>query len=320
MFAHILGLALENAALRLFSRSAGIESGDSSPHSTLLPVLEQAAFLLAPAWEERGLWSAAKRRRFGFPAERGERLNAPFGTAPPQHVGKDPRPGPGERAMPLPPAAIWVLGGLLSYLLGAVPFGLIAGLALKGVDIREHGSRNVGATNALRVLGKPIGIAVHVLDIAKGFVPSFALARLFAGGNGDAVAALGIAYGSAAILGHVFPVYLKFHGGKGMATSLGAFLGLAWLPTLLGALVWLAVRAATRYVSVASMTAVAAIPVAMTLVPDPANLGLRTWCKLEYIVFGALVALLVIIRHKSNIVRLLQGTEHRAGETERNEG
>ena len=208
---------------------------------------------------------------------------------------------------------LWVAGGVLSYLLGAVPFGLMAGLALKGVDIRGQGSRNIGATNALRVLGRPIGIAVHVLDIAKGFVAAFLLARLFAGGEGRAVPALGIAYGSAAILGHVFPVYLKFRGGKGMATSLGAFLGVAWLPTVLGGIVWLAVKTATRYVSVASMTAVAAVPLAMAFAPDPFAGGARTWCRPELIAFGAVVALLVIVRHRSNIVRLLQGTEHKAG-------
>ncbi len=210
--------------------------------------------------------------------------------------------------------ALYALGGLLSYLLGAVPFGLIAGLALKGVDIRQHGSRNIGATNALRVLGRPVGIAVHVLDIAKGFVPAFLLARLFATGRSDALPALGVAYGSAAVLGHVFPVYLGFRGGKGMATSLGAFLGVAWLPTLIGGLAWVLVRAATRYVSVASMASVTLIPVAMALVPDPFGAGARTWCRAEYLAFGALVAALVIARHKSNIVRLIQGTEHKIGE------
>ena len=203
------------------------------------------------------------------------------------------------------PPATWALGVLLSYLLGAVPFGLLAGLVLKGVDIRERGSRNIGATNALRVLGRPIGIAVHMLDIAKGFVASFALARLFAAGDAGAVTGLGIACGSAAILGHVFPVYLKFRGGKGMATSLGAFLGLAWLPTLIGGAVWLAVKTATRYVSVASMAAGVAIPAAMAALPP--------WRKPELIVFGAVVALLVIVRHRSNIVRLIHGTENKAG-------
>ena len=210
--------------------------------------------------------------------------------------------------------ALYVAGGLLSYLLGAVPFGLIAGLVLRGVDIREQGSRNLGATNALRVLGRPIGIAVHVFDIAKGFVPAFLFARLFAGGDGRAAPALGIAYGSAAILGHVFPVYLRFRGGKGMATSLGAFLGVAWLPTLLGGVTWLAVRALTRYVSVASMVAVVVVPLAMAFVPDPCLGGAHTWCRTELIVFGALVAALVVVRHKSNIARLLRGTENKVGQ------
>jgi hypothetical protein len=89
IFARILGLALKDAGFRPFPGSAGIESGDISPHSTILPVLEQAAFLLAPALEEGGLWSAAKRRRFGFPAKRGDRPNAPFSTVRPQDAGKD---------------------------------------------------------------------------------------------------------------------------------------------------------------------------------------------------------------------------------------
>jgi len=210
--------------------------------------------------------------------------------------------------------AAFALGVAVSYLLGAVPFGLVAGLVLKGIDIREHGSRNIGATNALRVLGRPIGVAVHVLDIAKGFVPAFCLPRLLAGGRGDLVPALGIACGLAAIVGHVFPVYLRFRGGKGMATSLGVFLGLAWLPTLVAAVVWLAVRQATRYVSVASMTAIVAIPVGMAFLPDPLRDGARTWRQPELIAFGAAVAALVVARHRANIARLLRGEEHKIGE------
>jgi len=216
--------------------------------------------------------------------------------------------------MPAPPSILYGAGALLSYLLGAAPFGLIAGLAFKGIDIRQHGSRNIGATNALRVLGRPVGITVHALDIAKGFVASFALARLFAAGDAGVVPALGIGYGSAAILGHVFPVYLKFRGGKGMATSLGVFLGLAWLPTLIAAVAWLVVRQVTRYVSVASMTSVVSIPITMAVVPDPLSSGARTWAKAPFILFGAVVALLVIVRHKSNVRRLLAGTENKIGQ------
>jgi glycerol-3-phosphate acyltransferase PlsY len=211
-------------------------------------------------------------------------------------------------------ATLYGLGVVLSYLLGAVPFGLLAGLCLKGVDIREQGSRNIGATNAMRLLGKPIGIAAHVLDIGKGFAASFGLARLCAWGNAEAVPALGIACGSAAILGHVFPVYLRFRGGKGMATSLGVFVGLAWLPTLIAAVLWLVVRQATRYVSVASMVSVISIPGTMAFVPDPLSGGARTWAKTPLVVFAAAVALLVIVRHRSNIRRLLAGTENKIGQ------
>ena len=195
-------------------------------------------------------------------------------------------------------------GAVVSYLLGAVPFGLLAGL-LKGIDIRAHGSGNIGATNAMRVLGKPVGLTVHALDIGKGFAASFVLARLFARGDLGLVPALGIACGSAAIVGHVFPVYLKFKGGKGMATSLGVFVGLAWLPTVIAAALWLIVRQLTRYVSVASMASVVSIPITMAIFP--------TWRRLEFIVFGAVVALLVVARHKSNVGRLLAGTESKIG-------
>jgi len=204
-----------------------------------------------------------------------------------------------------------IVGALAAYLLGAVPFGLLAGL-LKGIDIRAHGSGNIGATNAMRVLGKPVGILVHTLDIGKGFAASFALARLFAGGNAGLVPTFGIVCGCAAILGHVFPVYLRFKGGKGMATSLGVFVGLAWLPTLIAAVLWVVVRQVSRYVSVASMVSVVSIPVTMALFP--------TWRRADLIAFGAAIAVLVIVRHKGNIRRLLNGTESKIGRGSRVEG
>jgi len=214
----------------------------------------------------------------------------------------------------MPATVSFPLAVALSYLLGSVPFGLVAGLVLKRIDIRQHGSRNIGATNAMRVLGRPIGIGVHVLDIGKGFVPAFCFPRLFLPAGHPLAPALGIACGLAAIVGHVFPIYLRFRGGKGMATSLGVFLGLAWLPTLVAMALWAVVRQATRYVSVASMAAIAAIPLGMAFLPDPFAGGARTWCRAELVVFGAAVAALVIARHRANIARLLQGAEHKIGE------
>jgi len=208
-------------------------------------------------------------------------------------------------------AALIGLGVLVSYLLGAVPFGLLAGF-LKGIDIRQAGSGNIGATNATRVLGKPVGITVHVIDIGKGFVASFLVAHLFAGSDADLIQPLGIAYGCAAIVGHVWPVYLRFHGGKGMAASFGVFLGLAWLPTIIAMLLWLAVKFATRYVSLASIAAVVSIPITMATVPDPLT-GDLVWRHAGLITFGILVALLVLARHKSNIRRLLTGAENKVG-------
>lgn len=191
-----------------------------------------------------------------------------------------------------------VLIALAAYLVGAIPFGLLIARA-KGVDIRRHGSGNIGATNVLRVLGKPLGIATFVLDALKGYGPvAVAMAVL-----PDRAEAAGLTAGMAAILGHSFPVYLGFKGGKGVATSAGVLLGLAWLAALIGIGLWALVFFSSRYVSLASIVAAAAIPAVswMLYAPD----------KVATPVALTLLGLLIILRHRANIRRLVRGTENR---------
>ncbi|HMP74447.1 MAG TPA: glycerol-3-phosphate 1-O-acyltransferase PlsY [Kiritimatiellia bacterium] len=190
---------------------------------------------------------------------------------------------------------LWI-GVLLGYLLGSVPFGLLIARA-KGIDIRAHGSGNIGATNVLRVLGKPLGITTFILDALKGFLPAFAFPLVF-GNNPELV---GIASGIAAILGHNFPVFLRFKGGKGVATSAGMLIGIAPAAAGIGLALWLVIFLAFRYVSLASILAALAIAGIAWLWYPP---GLIPPVL-------SLLASLVIIRHRANIQRLLNGTENR---------
>ena len=181
---------------------------------------------------------------------------------------------------------------ICAYLLGSVPTGLLLARAF-GVNIRESGSGNIGATNVYRTLGKKVGILTLVGDCLKGLIPVLIAKWL---GLPDAwVAAIGLA----AFLGHVYTIFLGFKGGKGVATALGVFLGCAPL-SLLGALaVFVLVLYKWRYVSAASIAAAAVIPVAVTL----------TTGRPELIAMSCLIAALVIFRHRENIARLRAGTE-----------
>ncbi|MGB1626203.1 MAG: glycerol-3-phosphate 1-O-acyltransferase PlsY [Miltoncostaeaceae bacterium] len=183
---------------------------------------------------------------------------------------------------------------IAAYLLGSIPFALIAG-RLNGVDLRAVGSGNLGATNVFRTLGRSWGIAVMVLDIAKG-AAAVLLADWLAGGSWWPIAA-----GALAILGHVFPVWTGFRGGKGVAVGAGALIGL--VPAASGVLIllWLLLVVTTRYVSVASIVAaLAAAPLAWAFGAP--------W---SYVGFIAAAGLFVIWKHRENIRRLLNGTENR---------
>ncbi len=197
--------------------------------------------------------------------------------------------------MPTDPM-VWV-AILLSYVLGSVPTGLWLGQRLRGIDIREHGSKNIGATNTMRVLGKKLGATALAADILKGVIPVVLIARL---GTWEY---LPIACGIAAILGHSFSLFLKFTGGKGVATSTGVFAGLLPLPTLFAAIIFGIVLAATRMVSFGSILAAATLAFMVFLFPVSLPLRLIT----------VLVAILVIVKHRTNIKRILNGTESRIG-------
>ncbi|MCB0882135.1 MAG: glycerol-3-phosphate 1-O-acyltransferase PlsY [Thermoleophilia bacterium] len=180
-----------------------------------------------------------------------------------------------------------------AYLLGSIPFAYLAG-RMKGVDIRTVGSKNVGATNVFRTLGRGIGITVMALDIAKGLA-AVLLAKGITDPHWDLAAA------AAAILGHVFPVWLRFRGGKGVATAGGTILALTPLPALIVLVIWFVVIAATRYVSLGSILAAIAFPPLLIAFREP-------WAVL---LFGTVAAAVVVWKHRANIQRLRAGNELR---------
>lgn len=187
---------------------------------------------------------------------------------------------------------------LLSYLLGGVPFALIAG-RWKGIDLRAHGSGNLGATNAIRVLGKGLGIPVLLLDVLKG-VGAAALLPMLLGPFEEPGRLL---CGAAAVAGHVFSPFLRFRGGKGVATAGGAFLALAPAATGIVFLVFLVSLLVGRFVSLASVLAAASLPIALAAF-GASRLMLGA---------GILIAGLVVFRHRQNLGRLRAGTEGRIG-------
>ena len=198
------------------------------------------------------------------------------------------------------------LGLALAYLLGSIPAAYIAGKVTRGIDLREHGSGNLGATNAYRVLGAKIASVVMAFDAAKGAVPVLLFPRSMDTTQPDLWA---IAYGVAAIVGHVRPIFLLWKGGgKGVATASGVFLGLAWLPTLLAFAVWLAVLLRSGYVSLASLCAAVILPVALLFTE-----GVRS----PHFVVAASVGVFVFWSHRANIGRLRRGEEHRFGSKHR---
>lgn len=199
----------------------------------------------------------------------------------------------------------WIAGGLLvlAYLLGSLPTGFAIAKLVQGIDIREHGSGNTGATNVFRVVGKQAGIAVLVIDLLKGLaavlVAQFVMAQL-AGALTTWVQTLA---GLLAILGHSRSVWLNFTGGKSAATGLGVLLALAWPVGLGTAAVFGVVFGLSRTVSLGSISAATAAPLLMFLTGQP----------LPFILLAALGGVYVIVRHRSNITRLLAGTEPKLG-------
>jgi glycerol-3-phosphate acyltransferase PlsY len=212
--------------------------------------------------------------------------------------------------------AFYLLIGALAYLLGSIPFGLILVRVFRRQDVRTIGSGNIGATNVIRAGGKVLGALTFLLDAAKGFAAVIAadlIARhtlmpaSTAAASAHAVLqnALAIA-GLCAILGHIFPAWLRFRGGKGVATAFGVFLGIAPLPALIALVSFVLIFAISRYVSVASLLGAAAFAVSDWLL-----FGSRQTLLLRAVILVAV--LLIVVKHSANIRRLATGTESRFG-------
>jgi glycerol-3-phosphate acyltransferase PlsY len=194
-----------------------------------------------------------------------------------------------------------------AYLIGAIPSSIIIGKVFFHLDIREHGSGNAGASNTFRVLGWKAGVVVLLFDVFKGWL-AVRLAR-FAGlvpGPSEAFMMQQLILGTAAAVGHIFPVYARFRGGKGVATFLGVALAIAPTATLISIATFILVVVVFNYVSLASMSAGAMFPVSVWLIfPSP-------WLSLK--VFAILVALLLLWTHRSNIGRIIRGEESKASD------
>jgi glycerol-3-phosphate acyltransferase PlsY len=201
------------------------------------------------------------------------------------------------------PVTLTLSAAASSYLIGAIPFAYIVA-RLYGVDIRKVGSGNVGATNVLRSVGKVAGVTVLLLDVAKGLLPTFLIPYAFtACTQGEQSTPLAITCALAAICGHVWPIYLRFKGGKGIATSAGALIALAPAAVLIGLIVWIIVLLVSKYVSLASITAAVAIPAVSWYLYSPE--GMLLPCALT------VIGILAVAKHKSNIQRLIKGNENR---------
>jgi len=182
---------------------------------------------------------------------------------------------------------------IVAYILGSIPNALWIGKVFKGIDVREHGSKNTGSTNAARVLGAKLGILTLILDISKGAIPTLIATMLL-----DSSISV-ILVGICAILGHSFSIFMKFKGGKAVATTVGVFIVLVPGAILLAAVIFFLVFGITRYVSLSSMIGAISLPIWIILF----------YKNIPLTIFGIIIAILIIVRHKSNIQRLLNGTE-----------
>jgi len=202
---------------------------------------------------------------------------------------------------------IFALTVLASYLIGSIPSAVWIGRAVSGVDVRQHGSGNMGATNVARVLGVRWALVVGVMDMLKGFAPTFWLGPIAGVNVGLTIAAASLIIGATAILGHLFPVFAGFKGGKGVLTASGVFLALLPLEVGIALGVWAVVFALSRIVSLGSL--IAAITLAVTVLVRRYVFGVPIGDSL--VAAAVLLCLLVIITHRSNIKRLLRGEETR---------
>ena len=204
---------------------------------------------------------------------------------------------------------MWILLLILcSYLIGSIPTSIIVGKLFFGIDIRDHGSQNPGATNAFRVLGKKTGIIIGLFDIFKGFFPVYFLAGFLPSNAGFTLELRMIIAGLAVVSGHIWTVFAGFKGGKGIGTAFGVFIALAPVPSLLTVIVWCVMVFGTGYVSLGSISAAVALPLCIII------MGLvKRNLSVPLTVIAVIVGILVIVRHRTNISRLLIGEENRFG-------
>jgi len=213
---------------------------------------------------------------------------------------------------------------LLSYFLGSIPGALWSAKGLHGVDIRNYGSKNAGATNAFRVVGWPAGVLATVVDMGKGYLAAGVVATFIRIDplpelsllGGDEATVVALIAGFAAILGHMFPIFARFQGGKGVNTAAGILFALTPLTMLYTVLVFAAVLFSSRYVSLASITGAVAFPTIVAI----RRYALGADLDPTVLLFGIVLGLAIIVAHQSNIRRLLEGTENHVGSFEPAQG
>ncbi len=201
----------------------------------------------------------------------------------------------------------YILFSVIAYLLGSIPTALWLGRARYSIDVREHGSKNAGATNTFRVLGKKPGIIVLTIDILKGIIatilPVLFLPDGFCGEPNDTLVQVQILAAISAVIGHVFPVFAQFKGGKGVATSLGVIIGLTPLAAGICILIFLLVFILSQYVSLGALVAAICFPIVLKFIVGEESIWLLS--------FSTFLSILVLFAHRKNIVRLLQRNENK---------
>lgn len=198
-----------------------------------------------------------------------------------------------------------IIAALISYLIGSIPTGYIMAKLLRGIDIREHGSGNIGATNLIRVVGRTPGIIALLFDAAKGTLAVVLLASIYYRPQTLISEPLfKVALGLGAVSGHIWTIFLKFKGGKGVATTIGVFIGLTPLVTAIGLLLWLATVLLFRFVSLGSLVMATSLPLLMIIFARP----------IEYITLSITLCIFIFYKHRSNIRRLIEGTEYKIGQ------
>jgi glycerol-3-phosphate acyltransferase PlsY len=204
--------------------------------------------------------------------------------------------------------AVQFLGtAIIGYLLGAIPFGVIIGKLVRGIDVREHGSGSMGMTNVMRTVGAKAGLIVLILDLLKGS-GAVALAWAIFYSAPDSTVYWGqMAGGAAAVIGHSWPVYIGFRGGRGISTAFGAILVISWPIGLICLAAFLLMFAIFRYISLGSISGASALVVSMVI------FYVYDWEPVAYLAFALVVAPIVIFRHRANIKRLLSRTEPKIG-------